>query len=504
MIKIKAIADFIIEVEGIYPYQEGQFFTIKNKPNTRAYLITAEYNKAYLLVDRANQKLVIGDELVETKELRYVKTSRRFFGNIINIDGQIVLPEVKNVNFDIPTATDIFSTPENMVKRQQLNKQLYTGILGIDLFTPIGLGQRELIVGDRKTGKTHVVLNTIINQAKSGVKCIYVAIGQKRETVSYVYQVLKAHKALDYTIIVDAPSTSSYQQFLAPYIAMAHAENLSYTEDVLIIFDDLTQHANVYREISLLIDKPIGKEAFPADVFFLHSRLLEKSGRFIDRKSITCLPIVKTLNNDLTSLISSNIISITDGQIVLDSELFAQGKMPAVNFDLSVSRTGTAVQEKHISKIASQISKIYLAYKKQIRLANLDYDLNRETANLIFKGKEIEKMLIQKGFGSYSDELLLIMIKLTSWGILQHVDNPDAAKDFISSMIKTDKYAISIFKNLASGANLDDKLIRNYFASAINQYIKYLKLDNFIPLEVEYIKFNDAELNAIIKNIRRF
>lgn len=177
---------------------------------------------------------------------------------------------------------------------------------------------------------------------------------------------------------------------------MAHAENISHFQDVLVIFDDLTKHANIYREMSLLVNRPVGKEAFPGDIFFSHASVLERAGKFADRKSITCLPIVKTVNNDITSLISSNLISITDGQIVTNTDLFANGILPAINIDLSVSRLGSSVQSSVIAKVASQINKKYRAYKRQSKLWTLKYDLNEETADLISKGKAIEQLFIQK------------------------------------------------------------------------------------------------------------
>ncbi|CNS15242.1 ATP synthase subunit alpha [Salmonella enterica subsp. enterica serovar Typhimurium str. DT104] len=198
---------------------------------------------------------------------------------------------------------------------------------------------------------------------------------------------------------------------------MAHAENLSYNYDVLIVFDDLTKHASVWREVALLTNQPIGKEAFPADIFFAHSKLLERSGKFIGRKSITALPILQTVDNDITALVSSNVISITDGQIITSSALFAQGKIPAINIGLSVSRTGSSVQAQNIRLISKEISSLYYNYQKQIKLAKLeklDYDLNKETSDLLFKGSQVEQFLIQKGYSHYSLTSVLMGIKIIS------------------------------------------------------------------------------------------
>lgn len=500
-ITIKAILDNVVEVEGNYGFYEGQFFQAKNNPTINAYLITATEKGAFLLVDKRNDILKIGDEFIENPNLKFIHSSSAFFGNIINIFGEVILPREFKVNYDIQKIANLWTKPVNMLGREILQEQLYTGILGIDLFTPIGLGQRQLVLGDRKTGKTHIALNMIVNQMNRNVKCIYVAIGQKRENLSSVYETLRKHGALFNTIVIEAPATSAYQQFLAPYVAMAHAENLSHTHDVLIVFDDLTQHAHVYRELSLLINKPIGKEAFPGDVFYLHSKLLEKSGKFIGRKSITCIPIVKTINNDITSLISTNIISITDGQIVTDSDLFSQGKLPAINYNLSVSRTGNAVQNQTTKLIAGEIQKIYLGFKKQIRLANLDYELNKQTSELIYKGREIEKLLNQKGLATYSEDFLLLTAKLITWGILQYISDTDRAKKFIETLINFDPVANSIFKTIVNGTSFHNDLMRNYFASALNQYFAAKKINNYIPLDIEFIKFSKAEMRTIISKM---
>ncbi|WP_337899541.1 ATP F0F1 synthase subunit alpha, partial [Mesomycoplasma ovipneumoniae] len=244
----------------------------------------------------------------------------------------------------------------------------------------------------RQTGKTHIGINTIINQKNSPTtKCIYVSIGQKRQNLVSLYHDLLKNGAMNNTIVLHAASTSPFDQYLAPYFAMAHAENLSYNYDVVIVFDDLSKHASVWREVALLTNQPIGKEAFPADIFFAHSKLLERSGRFIGRKSITALPILQTVDNDITALVSSNVISITDGQIITSSALFAEGKIPAVNIGLSVSRTGSSVQAKNIRAISKEISSLYYNYQKQIKLAKLDYDLNKETSDLLFKGSQVEQ-----------------------------------------------------------------------------------------------------------------
>ncbi|UVD81654.1 ATP F0F1 synthase subunit alpha [Mycoplasma iguanae] len=503
--KIKAILDYVIIAEGNYPYQQEQFFEIKNKPGLTAFLLSANENEAFLLIDSSFTNYAVGDELVELKNYSEVATPKNIFGKVVNYQAEILLPQPEKKSKEVfPMKHHIFSTALNMMQRKKLNEQLKTGILSIDLFNPIGLGQRQSIIGDKQTGKTHIILNTIINQSKLGVKCIYVSIGQNHHNLNNVYQTLEKYNALDNVIIFEAPATSQFQQFLIPYFAMAHAENLSKDYDVLIVFDDLTKHANIYRETSLLIDKPIGKEAFPGDIFFAHSRILEKSGKFIDRKSITCLPIVQTVDNDITSLISSNIISITDGQIILNSNIFAEGRLPAIDLDISVSRTGTSVQSKNIAKISSDLLKIYRAYKRQSKLSNLNYELNKEISTLIYKGKSIEGILNQRGFNQYSEKTILISGKLIAWGILQHVEDKFEAIKFVYSLIKHERNAIQIYKNLLNAIPHDDEVLKNYFAWSLNQYFQYKNINDRIPTTMNFIPFNPEQLTTVIENMEEW
>lgn len=284
---------------------------------------------------------------------------------------------------------------------------------------------------------------------------------------------------------------------------MAHAENISHFQDVLVIFDDLTKHANIYREMSLLVNRPVGKEAFPGDIFFSHASVLERAGKFADRKSITCLPIVKTVNNDITSLISSNLISITDGQIVTNTDLFANGILPAINIDLSVSRLGSSVQSSVIAKVASQINKKYRAYKRQSKLWTLKYDLNEETADLISKGKAIEQLFIQKGFAPYTERFMLLITKLILWGTLRKVDNKaQEALSFINALIDTDPIAKWIYDHLESGQDFNDDLMRNFFEYSLSQYFKYKNYDLQIDVDKKFIDFKPEELQAIVNNMK--
>lgn len=500
-IQIKAIFDYIIELNGEHNFVQNERLVHKDNQNIKALVISASENKAFCIVNTDPSNLKIEDEFILSNESNLVKTSKKFFGKIIDIENNIIYPaSTKETPEYLRYESNIFNKPNDLMTYRSLNEQLNTGYISIDLLVPIGKGQRELIIGDRKTGKTFIALNTIINQKNKNVKCIYAAIGAQHSQLSTVYKLLEQNDALDQTIIIKADSDQPYSQFLLPYVAMAHAENLSYENDVLIIFDDLTTHANIYREMALLTNKPVGKEAFPGDMFYAHSRLLERSGKFSNRKSITALPILQTVDNDITSLISSNIISITDGQIVTNSEIFASGKYPAVDIDLSVSRIGGMVQSKQIAKVASKIGKIYKAYRRQTKLSSLKYDLNEQTNNLIKNGILIEEMFNQKGVSVYSEEDLLLNSELISWNCLIGVKDIQLALKFCQELIKQDETARKIFESTKDTKVLDPR-VSEFFKSSLKQFSDRLGLNWSIKVQKEFIPLRKEIINNIIEKL---
>ncbi|QCZ36729.1 MSC_0619 family F1-like ATPase alpha subunit [Mycoplasma nasistruthionis] len=500
--KITAIFDYVVEITGAYDYYQNQLFKIEAKQpgqqDLHLILISASENKAYCLTDGGIGEFLVGSEVKPLDATEEIKTSTSYFGKIIDINGKVLFPlhQPSVLNF-LPQKSYAFNKPNTLLEYQPLKEQLTTGYISIDLLVPIGKGQRELIIGDRKTGKTHIALNTIINQKGKNVKCIYVAIGQQHSQVSNVYETLKQNDALDYTMIVNASSSKPFDQFLAPYVAMAHAENLCHTDDVLIVFDDLSAHANIYREVALLTNKPVGKEAFPGDMFFAHARLLERSGKFVGRKSITALPILQTIENDITSLVSSNVISITDGQIVTNSDLFASGKLPAVDIDLSVSRISREIQKPYIAKVGSEIAKIYKAYKRQMRLTSLKYDLNDATNKLITEGMIVENMFIQKGISVYTENAMFLTSKLIAWGILKGIDNIALALRYIDVLVAHNQNAKDTFQRLIEQTQADDNLAKQFFAFALDQYAKYSNLDWKIAYEGQFLPFDQAQLQNL-------
>ena len=284
--------------------------------------------------------------------------------------------------------------------RKSVHQPLQTGIKAIDAMIPIGKGQRELVIGDRQTGKTSICIDTILNQKGKDVICIYVAIGQKRSTVSQIVSTLEKGGAMDYTIVVSATASESAPlQFLAPYAGVAMGEEFMFDgKHVLIVYDDLTKHAVAYREMSLLLKRPPGREAYPGDVFYLHSRLLERAAKLSDELgggSITALPIIETQGGDVSAYIPTNVISITDGQIYLVPELFYAGIRPAVDPGISVSRVGGSAQIKSMKKVAGPLKLLYSQYKELAAFSQFGSDLDEDTKKRLAQGERIVEVLKQ-------------------------------------------------------------------------------------------------------------
>jgi len=315
---------------------------------------------------------------------------------------------------------EIEGSAPGIIERQPVNKSLHTGITAIDSMVPIGRGQRELIIGDRQTGKTAIVVDAIINQKGKNVFCVYVAIGQKMSTVVSVVNTLRKAGALDYTtIVVASASSSASMQYIAPYSGCAMAEELMYNEkaDVLIVYDDLTKHAQAYRAISLLLRRPPGREAYPGDVFYLHSRLLERASHLSDKLgggSITALPIVETQGGDISAYIPTNAISITDGQIYLEAELFFSGQRPAINVGLSVSRVGGSAQSKAMKKAAGPLRINLAQYRELESFSQFGSDLDEATQAQLLKGRNLYEILKQSQYAPIPEEEQVVILFLAN------------------------------------------------------------------------------------------
>ena len=342
------------------------------------------------------------DIVTRTNKVVEIPVGNGFLGRVVNPLGQPIdgLGPIEATH-----TRPIERIAPGVITRKSVNSPLQTGIKAIDSMIPIGRGQRELIIGDRQTGKTAIAIDTIINQKGQNVKCVYVAIGQKASTVAQVVEKLRVHGALEYTTVVSATASEmAPMQYIAPYAGVTIAEEwMENGEDVLIVYDDLSKHAVAYRTLSLLLRRSPGREAYPGDVFYLHSRLLERAAKLSEEfggGSITALPIIETQAGDISAYIPTNVISITDGQIFLQSDLFASGQRPAVDTGLSVSRVGSAAQIKAIKQVSGTI-KIELAnYRELQAFAQFGSDLDKSTKEVLDHGAKVYELLKQKQYDS--------------------------------------------------------------------------------------------------------
>ena len=357
-----------------------------------------EEDTVSIVILGTDQGIKEGDTVKRTGRVVSVPVGEALIGRVVNalgepIDGKGAIAQAAYRPIEMPAP--------GIIDRQHVDTPLQTGIKAIDSMIPIGRGQRELIIGDRQTGKTTIATDTIINQKGKDVICIYVAIGQKRSTVAQVVEGLTAAGAMDYTIVVSATASElAPMQYIAPYSGCTMGEYFMHQgKDVLVIYDDLSKHAVAYRAISLLIRRPPGREAYPGDVFYLHSRLLERAARMSDEKgggSLTALPIIETQAGDVSAYIPTNVISITDGQIFLETELFNSGVMPAVNPGISVSRVGGDAQIKAMKKVAGSLKLLYSQYRELQSFAQFGSDLDADTKSRLALGERIVAVLKQK------------------------------------------------------------------------------------------------------------
>ena len=405
--KIINIKEFIVEIVGLESVSFYEKINISNK--ALGYVTKINANSVIVAILLKKEEIVIGDIAYQTNEEFMGEFSLDSVGRITNIFGTDLLTGMKYKNI-----MQLHFEEDNIpiMDRTNVNRPLLTGIVGIDLIYPIGKGQRQLVIGDKKTGKTQICLDTIVNQKDKGVFCIYVAIGKTKKEVKEIYYELMKRNALEYTIIVSAFNDDLAPVLvLTPYYALSIAKKLMESgNDVLVVIDDLKRHADAYREISLISGKSPGRDAYPSDIFYLHSRLLEKGCQHKNGGSISIIPIVETRGGDITDYISTNIISITDGQIVLSTKNFQKGEKPAINYGLSVSRLGGAVQTKPMKELGANVRRLLLNYletRDVYELANTD-EMSDELKLKLFRGKKILEQLIQKKYSPISEEKIII------------------------------------------------------------------------------------------------
>ncbi len=392
---VLTIGDGVARVYGLKNVLAGELVEFKN--GVKGMVLNLESNNVGIVVLGDDKGITEGSTVKRTEQIVQVPVGDALLGRVVNALGEPLddAGEIKTTEF-----RKVEVKAPGIIPRKSVHEPLQTGIKAIDAMIPIGRGQRELIIGDRKTGKTAVAIDTIINQKGKNVVCIYVAIGQKQSTVRQVYQKLKESGALDYTIIVSASASQSAPlQYLAPYTGCTMGE--FYRDNgkhALVVYDDLTKQAQAYRQLSLLLRRPPGREAFPGDVFYIHSRLLERAAKMSDALgagSLTALPIIETQEGDVSAYIPTNVISITDGQIYLESDLFNSGVRPAVNVGLSVSRVGGSAQIKAMKKVAGTLRLDLAQYRELAAFAQFGSDLDEATQRQLNRGVRLVELLKQ-------------------------------------------------------------------------------------------------------------
>ena len=404
------VADGIARIHGLENAMQGELLEFPGEVYGMVLNLEEDNVGAVLLGD--NRNINEGDTVKTTGRVVEVPVGDCMLGRVVNALGQ---PIDGKGPIQATSFRQIERVASGVISRKSVDTPLQTGIKAIDSMVPIGRGQRELIIGDRQTGKTAIAVDTIINQKGQGVKCIYVAIGQKASTVANIVQTFEEHGAMDYTTVVASTASElAPLQYIAPYAGCAIGEEwMENGEDVLVVYDDLSTHATAYRTLSLLLRRPPGREAYPGDVFYLHSRLLERAARLSDKLgggSLTALPIIETQAGDVSAYIPTNVISITDGQIFLETEMFNAGFRPAINPGISVSRVGGSAQIKAMKKIAGPIRIDLAQYRELASFAQFGSELDADTTERLAQGARIKEMLKQPQYQPMPVEYQVIII----------------------------------------------------------------------------------------------
>lgn len=455
---VVAFQDGVAKVSGLKNVMSMEVVTIGEK-KIKGFVLNLEEDVAGVVLLGSGVQVAEGEEVFRTKELLSLPVGEEFLGRVINPIGEIIDDFGKNV---IPkNKRNIEVLAPGVMQREPVNQPLQTGIKAIDGMIPVGKGQRELIIGDRQTGKTTIAIDTIINQKGKNVICIYVAVGQKESKIAQVVENLKARGAMDYTVVVLAGiSQGPAFSYLAPYAGVSVAEYfMDKGQDVLIVYDDLSKHAVSYRELSLILKRSPGREAYPGDVFYLHSRLLERACRRnveAGGGSITALPIIETQGGDVSAYIPTNVISITDGQIFLDSNLFYKGIRPAVDVGLSVSRVGGSAQTGAMKKNAGKVKLSLAQFRELESFSQFDSDLDQETKNIINHGKKSVELLKQKNGETLSVAEQAISFFALNENLFKNVDlkNVDSTEKSLHEFVKTN--SSELFETINNGKWSDD------------------------------------------------
>ena len=438
-----------------------------------------EEDTVSIVILGSDQGIKEGDTVKRTGRVVSVPVGEKLIGRVVNALGE---PIDGKGSIEAEAYRAIEMPAPGIIERQHVSRPLQTGIKAIDSMIPIGRGQRELIIGDRQTGKTTIATDTILNQKGKDCICIYVAIGQKRSTVAQVVDSLTAGGAMDYTIVVSATASElAPMQYIAPYAGCTMGEYFMYQgKDVLVIYDDLSKHAVAYRAISLLIRRPPGREAYPGDVFYLHSRLLERAAQLspeLGGGSLTALPIIETQAGDVSAYIPTNVISITDGQIFLETELFNSGIMPAVNPGISVSRVGGDAQIKAMKKVAGTLKLIYSQYRELQSFAQFGSDLDADTKARLAQGERIVEVLKQNRSAPVPVEKQVAILYATIHDYLVKVKVPDVSEyeKSLYEYLDNDAAGAAVMETIRTTGNLDkdtEEQLKSVLTAYTDSFVK--------------------------------
>ncbi len=474
---VVTVGDGIALVEGLDQAMLSEL--VKFEDDTYGMILNLEEEVVGVVVLGDDTNIKEGQSVKRTKQIVEVKVGDALLGRVVNALGEPV-DDLGPIKSD--TYRPIERVAPGVMTRKSVHEPLMTGLKVIDSMIPIGRGQRELIIGDRQTGKTALAIDTIINQKDSDVICIYVAIGQKASTVAQIVEKLKANKAMDYTVVVMASaSEAAPMQYIVPYSACAMGEEwMEKGKHVLIVYDDLSKHAVAYRTLSLLLRRPPGREAYPGDIFYLHSRLLERACKLNDELgggSLTALPIIETQAGDISAYIPTNVISITDGQIFLQTELFNSGIRPAVDSGLSVSRVGSNAQTKAMKKVSKSLKLELAQYNELLAFTQFGSDLDAITQKTIDHGKRVQEILKQDQYEPLTMELEVVSLYAVEKGYLSLI-KVDEIKKVEKGLHRhfINKHS-DLLKALKETGDIDEALDEK-IASAIKEYIDEYQLLN--------------------------
>lgn len=462
------VGDGIARVYGLDAVMAGELVTFED--GTTGLVLNLEPNQVGVVILGDDRKIKEGGMVKRTGKIAQVPVGPALMGRVVN-------PLGEPMDGKGPIVTDRFrpieALPPSVIQRQPVKEPLQTGIKAVDGMIPIGRGQRELIIGDRQTGKTAIILDTIINQKGTGIHCIYVAIGQKLSSVVGIAKTLEEQGAMEYTTIVSASADDPAPlQFLAPYAGCAIGEEDLYNgRHALVAYDDLSKHAVAYRQLSLLLQRPPGREAYPGDVFYLHSRLLERAAKVrqdLGGGSLTALPVIETQLGDVSAYIPTNVISITDGQIYLETDLFYAGVRPAINVGLSVSRVGGNAQTKAMKQVAGTLRLVLAQYRELAAFAQLSTDLDKSTKDQLTRGERMVELLKQNVFQPMPFEKQVVIILAANDGALDDLPLKrlkDFEKEYLAFLDKNYADAIRDIQTTKALSNETKEKLKNAVAA---------------------------------------